>query len=388
MKILKLKAREIKDTRNNPTIEVQLKTDFGKFISSAPNGKSKGKYEKPIWKKSLNQDIKEINNFNIYYLDFKKFEDVGKIEKIFNKKIGGNSIIALEYVFLKALAKEQKKQVWELINPKAKKIPSLIGNVIGGGLHSNGKKPDFQEFHLIPLCNFKKAVQINKFAHKKIKKILFKIDNNFRKKLNDENAWSTSLNDIKIIFLLDKVRKTLEIKFKCKIILGIDFASSSFYKKNRYLYKNYVRKLNVSEQIEYIKKISDVVYYLEDPLQEKDFLGFSKLLKKTKNNLVVGDDLTVTNLKRIKKAHKNKSINAVIIKPNQIGSLIEVKKCVDYCKKNKIKIIFSHRSGETKENILSDLAFGFQSDFIKTGVLGKGRDEKLKRMIEIENKIK
>jgi len=130
-------------------------------------------------------------------------------------------------------------------------------------------------------------------------------------------------------------------------------------------------------------KIADKFYYLEDPLNENDFDGFKELRKKSKG-LVAGDDLTVTNLDRIVKAVKESSINAVIIKPNQNGSLTAVRDIIDFCRKNKIKTIFSHRSGETSEDILSDLAFGFQADFIKTGIAGRGRDEKLNRLIEIE----
>ena len=125
-------------------------------------------------------------------------------------------------------------------------------------------------------------------------------------------------------------------------------------------------------------------FYIEDPLDENDFAGFSKIKSK---GLIVGDDLTVTNLSRIKKAVKQKSVNAVILKPNQNGSLIALKKIVEYCRREKIKMIFSHRSGETSDNILADLAFGFGADFIKTGVTGRGRREKLKRLVEIERSL-
>jgi enolase len=179
------------------------------------------------------------------------------------------------------------------------------------------------------------------------------------------------------------VKENMIDEFGVKIHCGIDIASSQFFNK-RYNYKNSAKMLDKKNQIIYMAEIADKFYYLEDPLDENDFDGFKELRKKTKG-LIIGDDLTVTNLDRIIRATKKKSINAVIIKPNQNGSLIAVKDIVDFCRKNNIKTIFSHRSGETSENILADLAFGFQADFIKTGICGRGRDDKLNRLIDIGN---
>ena len=130
------------------------------------------------------------------------------------------------------------------------------------------------------------------------------------------------------------------------------------------------------------------LFYMEDPFEEEDFASFTALLKKYPNTLIVGDDLTVTNIKRLEKAIEMKSINAIIVKPNQNGSLIQVKSICELAKKKNIKIVFSHRSGETEENILADLAFGFQADFFKCGITGKERESKIKRLIEIEKKLK
>jgi enolase len=129
------------------------------------------------------------------------------------------------------------------------------------------------------------------------------------------------------------------------------------------------------------------VFYIEDPFGEEDFESFSKLLKKFPDSLIVGDDLITTSLKRLEKAIKMKSVNAIIVKPNQIGSLIEVKGVCELAKKNNIKLVFSHRSGETEENILADLAFGFGADFFKAGITGKEREAKIARLVEIEKAI-
>jgi enolase len=376
MKIKRISAKEIKDTRGDGTIEVILKTDFGKFKASAPNGKSRGSYEAKPWKGSLKKDIGFVNKINLKEIKFEKFDDLEKIEKIFGKEIGANTTIALEYVFLKALAKKENKEIWELINPRAKKLPMPVGNAIEGGVHSS-KGPDIQEFLFIPKTKkFSEGVKLNKKAYYHCKKILKKEDSEFKGKRGDENGWKTYLGNLEVMRIMKIVKDNLG-----NLEIGMDIAASEFYKNGLYAYKNKNISLNKKQQVEFISELSKIFYYLEDPLEEKDFSGIKKIKSK---NLIVGDDITVTNLSRIKKA----GVNAVIIKPNQNGSLMEIKKIVEYCKNNNIKIVFSHRSGETKENILADLAFGFQADFIKTGIWGKGRKEKLKRMINIERSLK
>ncbi|MFA6023388.1 MAG: hypothetical protein WC781_04855 [Candidatus Pacearchaeota archaeon] len=388
MKIKLLKAKSISDTRGDKTIEVQLKTEYGVFIASAPNGKSRGKYEAEPWKKSSNEDVKFVNAIKISEVKFDKFDDLALIEKIFRNKVGANTMIAIECAFLKALAKENKTEVWKLINPRAKNFPMPVGNAIGGGVHSPGKKPDFQEFHLIPNTDFEKAVKINKRGWENCSELLKNLDKNFTGKTNDENAWITEFDDNQVMEIIQDVKENMIEEFSTKIHCGIDVAASGLYKNNKYNYLNPKKSLSRSEQIKFMTEIADKFFYLEDPLEENDFSGFAELMKKAKGQgLIVGDDLTVTNLQRIDKAWKMRAINGVIIKPNQNGSLIEVKKIVEYCKSKGIKTIFSHRSGETSENILADLAFGFQADFIKTGITGKGRDEKLNRMIEIEKSL-
>src|SRR3989338_10789726 len=139
MIIKELRAKAIKDTRGDKTIGVFLKTDFGEFKASAPNGKSKGEHEATPWKKNINEDIKIINSYPLYQIEIESFDDLTLLEDIFIKQIGANSMIAIEYVFLKALAKKQNKEVWQLINPRAEKMPMPVGNAIGGGAHSSGK---------------------------------------------------------------------------------------------------------------------------------------------------------------------------------------------------------------------------------------------------------
>lgn len=384
MLIKSVDAKTILDSRKEKTILVEIKTNVGEFSASAPSGKSVGKHEVKIYKKSLEEDIKIIKKFSDYFVKevIENFDDLRRIEDIVEGHVGGNTIIALEYAALKALAKEQKKEIWELINKNAKKMPRLVGNCIGGGTHTQTKekKPDFQEFLIIPNeKTVRENFELNKKIQEKVRYAIKQEDEKFKGEKNDENAWIVSLNEKEILDILKNE----------KIDLGIDAAASTFYKRKNYYYENPVLKRSEEEQFYYLENLvkNFSLLYLEDPFNEENFESFSKLLKKTTSTLIVGDDLTVTNSKRLKKAIEKESINAIIVKPNQCGSLMEVKRVVEMAKKNKIKVIFSHRSGETEEWVLADLAFGFQADFFKCGISGKEREVKIKRLIEIENKL-
>jgi enolase len=375
-------AKVIRDSRKEKTISVSIKTNVGGFSASSPNGKSKGKHEAKPYKKSLEHDIKAVKDCGSYFSKeiIEKFKDLRRIEDILEGHAGANTLFALESAILKALAKEKKKQVWQIINPNAKKFPRLVGNCAGGGKHSDGKKPDFQEFLLIPKSkSVKEAQEINKKAKKQISEVLKKTDERFKGKKNDEDAWKTSLNEKEVLDSLKILR----------IPLGLDVAASGFYRRKKYHYENPILDRTKEEQLLYLANLvrNFNLFYIEDGFEEEDFESFAKLLKKFPDSLIAGDDLTTTNSKRFEKAIKMKSINAIIVKPNQTGSLLEVKNICELAKKNNVKIIFSHRSGETEENILADLAFGFGADFFKCGITGKERESKIKRLIQIEKKL-
>ncbi len=395
MNIKGVSAKSILDSRKEKTIQITIKTNAGVFSSSAPTGKSTGKYEAKPYKKSLEEDIKIIGKFSDYFSEenIDEFDDLRRIEDIVDGHVGANTLFALESAILKALAKEKNKEVWQLINPKAGKIPRLVGNCIGGGKHSvtNGKKPDFQEFLLIPEINSAiQAFDINQNAKFNAQIILKNVDDKFNSKKNDEDAWMTSFDDKKTLEVLKDLKDNIYDERKLYLDEGMDVAASGFYKRKKYHYENPKLDRTADEQLSYLSNLIKNFHllYIEDPFHEEDFESFSKLLKKFPERLIVGDDLTVTNYKILKKAVNMKSISGIIVKPNQNGSLIEVKRVCELAKENNIKIIFSHRSGETNENILADLAFGFQADFLKCGITGKERESKINRMIEIEKSLK
>ena len=377
MIIKEVEARAVKDSRGEKTIEVSV----NKVRASSPSGKSTGIYETKPYRKSLKWNINFLNRTKEFdNLEINSFDDLIKVEKLLKKKLklgnvkefGANGLFAFESAILKALAKDKGIELWQVVNSKAKKFPTPVGNAIGGGLHSSNKnKPEFQEFLLIPKeKSFSKNVKIMNHIYSKLKiKLKAKIK-------NDEGALQTSLSN-------DEVFETLS-KFK-KIRFGTDIAASSFYKKGKYSYKE--NKLDKKEQINYVNNLIKKynLFYVEDSLEEKDFSGFSKIKSK---NLIVGDDLTATQINRLEKAIRKKSINSIIIKPNQNGSLLEVKRVFEICKKNKIKTIISHRSGETLDSALADYSFGFGADYIKCGISTKWRETKLERMIDIEKGLR
>ncbi len=375
MLIKELHAKKIKDSRGEYTIEVNVNGQR----ASSPSGKSTGKYETPSYHISLDWNIKAINNLKINF-EINNFLDLRKIESLIKNRFkfrdvnqfGANALFALESAILKALAKSSGKELWQIINPHAGKIAVPVGNAVGGGLHSHNKNhPEFQEFLLIPKGkNIGDNVKIMNSVYSKLKKI---VKANSK---NDEGAWQTSLSN----------EETLEILSKFKNVkIGIDAAASSFYRRGGYVYTNKILSREV--QIHYINSLIKRydLFYLEDPMEEEDFRGFSKI---DKTNLIVGDDLTATHISRLKKAIRKKAINAMIIKPNQNGSLIELAEIFKMCKKYNINTIISHRSGETLDDALADYAVGFGADFIKCGISTKYREAKLKRLIQISRKIR
>ena len=396
MKPKQITAKFIFNSRMEKTIEVIVKTDSGNFSASAPSGKSKGSHEREAYKNTIENEVKKLESFSaqICEVNIEHFADLSHVEDILRGFIGANTIYALEVALLKAAAGEQGKALWKFLNEGARKFPIPVGNCIGGGLHSQeflGKKLDFQEFLVLPKSkNFTDSVFLMRKVYDacrdnlKARKVLGK--------LNDENALTTSLNNEETLSMFDKVRNQIEEESSEEIGIGLDVAASTFYDRSSetYNYKNADNFVNKEEQVGYISGLVDnySLSYIEDPIQEEDFESYGKVKDRAGGCLVVGDDLTVTQNERLVEAIKSDSINAIIIKPNQCGSLIEVNKVLKLARKYELKTIFSHRSGETLDYALADLAFASGADFIKTGIYGKEREIKLNRLISIEKEIK
>jgi len=398
----------IKNSRGERSVQIEVVTYEGRFKASAPSGKSKGKAEVISYNsKGIERSMKMLRGFcrGLKHMNFliKKVDNIKLVTELMRRfevrfgKFGGNVYYAMEAAFLKAAAADNGKELWEFINDDVNdslkpKMPMPVGNCIGGGLHSKtikGKKPDFQEFLLIPKeKSFSRAVTVNLRAYVYARKLLKKKQKDWRVKRSDEGAWMTSLNNEEVLDILKEVAR------KYKLRIGLDIAASSFYDKGYYRYKNKELIRDKVDQSDYMEKLIKKygIFYLEDGMHEEDFGGFKEVLNsvaeiKKSKTLIVGDDLTTTNLKRVHRAIRGGAINAMIIKPNQIGSILEVKKVVEFCKKNDIVMIFSHRSGETMDDTLADYCVGFGGQFMKSGIYGRERLIKMKRVMEIERTI-
>ncbi|UCD03549.1 MAG: enolase [Candidatus Woesearchaeota archaeon] len=388
MSILDIKAFKVLNSRSDPTIGVQVKTEKGKAWAAAPSGASVGKAEAKAYPHGIDAAIAHINSKadKLKKIDIEEFKDLKKIESEINiSKSGANATIALEYAFLKGLALEKQEPIWRVINPKAKKMPKLLSNVVGGGSHAAGGL-DIQEILVYSNSKtFADGAFLNAEIHKKIKLKLEKKDSYFIGGKTDEGAWTTYLSDLEALRL---VRDVIDHE-KTKMYMGIDLAASQLYKNEQYIWKNYAyksRKKSFTQQ-EHIDLVKDVIKrfklkYVEDPVYEDDFKGFAELNKLDTD--VCGDDLTATNVERIRRAIRTKSISAIIIKPNQVGSVVKTIDAINLAKRAGLKIAFSHRSGSTEDATLVHIAKAFEADFVKIGISGGERTVKINELIRIE----
>lgn len=385
MKIKRVAARKILNSRKEETIEITINN---KWSASAPSGASKGKHEVKAFPKQgvpvrfVNRTLNdEFRNFKVNV-----FEDFEEVEDIFRdyddtknlSQLGGNIIIAFEYALLRALS---NGAVWKFLNPLAQELPKPVGNCIGGGAHFKGVAPDIQEFLLIPDTQvFQDAAFANDYAYRIIGQELGITDK------TDEGAWAPKLSNLEVLNLLERVTERVESEVGFRVKLGLDVAASQLWNGRGYNYKNFggnKKSLSKEEQLEFINDLITRydISYVEDAFHEEDFESFSQL----KNDLIVGDDLICTDIGRLRKAIN--SVNALIVKPNQVGSLVKTAEIIEFAKQNDVTPVISHRSGETMDTMISDLAVGFEVPYIKCGIYGKERTAKINRLKTIENQL-
>ncbi len=372
-----IRGFRIFNSRGEPTILVKVTTDFGVFSGSAPSGKSRSDYEAYTLDIKLSLKILEKIKHNFIGLNEDDFDIMDEMlvemaGKNF-EKIGAHLGVALTSALLKASTRGNPYKYFEEIS-----FPYPIVNVVGGGKHGGGT--DIQEFHIIPTNaeTFPEAIEICEEAMKRIKTILLS-KGKFAGK-NDENALICDLDEEKTLDMVSEVAEDLEAR------IGVDIAASSLYHKakDRYVYEKLGREILPEQQMEAVKELIATwkVYYVEDPFHEDDFTSFAELLKWDRSILVCGDDLFSTNLDRLKRGLRYGSCNAIIIKPNQAGTIGLAMKVADHALKRDYKVVISHRSGETNDPIIADLALGL-GHFIKTGVWGGERLAKMNRLLEL-----
>jgi enolase len=387
------------NSRGNKTIEVDIISD-DKFLgrASSPSGASVGKHEAQSFKenspeKSLEELNKNLSKFiGIESHDTRAVYDVLKnIDNSENYgKIGGSVAYAISLASVESASKALNVPLFRLLKPVGDyKFPYPLGNILGGGSHAGPGTPDIQEYLICPIgaSNIIEAIEINIRVHKQLKTILEKLDNNFTYGRGDEGAWAPNLNNDQAIEVVEQAILDSGYNSGKEVAIGIDFASSSFWNETTqsydYLRQGLVRSTN--EQIDFVNDLIDKYHliYVEDPVHEEDFEGMSIINKNHPECLITGDDMLVTNKKRVKESIKYNSCSGAILKVNQAGSLYEALEFVNECNKNDIKLITSHRSGESIDSHIAEIAVATSSKLLKTGVIGGERVAKLNQLVRL-----
>jgi enolase len=390
MKIKSLTARTILDSRGQWTVEVALETRDGlRAVASAPRGKSTGSSEAhalPAARAAGNVNtliapwLKKIDLKDQLSLDVFLCELDGTPSK---SKLGANATLPVSVAFARAMAAGKRIPLWRHIRahagdnamPKRQAMPRLFINVINGGLHA-GNNLDFQEYLIIPKCRTtKESIDVGAALYHKLGEALEKRKGKGAVNLGDEGGYAPDFrNDAEPFEVLRSVARGLHLEKK--IDFGMDAAATDIKGiRDRRLEKTYIKLVEKYGLI-----------YIEDPFNEKDFLGFAALNLHYKGKIwIAGDDLTTTNTRLMKKAHAEGSVNAVIIKPNQIGTVSEALDAVRLARKYGWAVIASHRSGETNDDFIADFACGVRADGLKLGEPARGeRVAKYNRLLEIE----
>lgn len=386
--IKRIRAWKILDSRGRPTVSVLVETDKASAYAAAPSGASTGAHEVVAFPKSVDDAVKFVNNDISKALCGKGELNQKMVDDILHEidgtpnfaKIGGNTAIAVSMAVMKAAAAGSGKELAYFINPKAKKFPYPLGNAVGGGAHGGGT--DIQEFLLIPFGakTYPEAAFENAHMHSLLKDKLKVADDNFLTSRNDEGGWVTGLKAAEILDLMSRVIDEVDSDAK----IGLDLASTQLFDGENYNYNKEGLIMSPGEQIDYLADLVKTypIAYLEDPLQEEDFLGFAELNEKV-DCMVCADDLTVTNNVRLLQAIELKSCNTMIVKPNQIGTLSETLNVVETAKENDIATAISHRSGETTDATIAHLALATESLLLKTGIVGGERVAKHNELIRL-----
>lgn len=397
--ITDLKGRIIFNSRGSKTIEVDVISD-DKFLgrACAPSGASVGKHEALSFKencpeKSLVEFNKNLSKFigiesddprSVYYI----LKNIDKSENY--SKIGGSVAYALSLASIESASKALDVPIFRLLKASGDyKFPYPIGNILGGGSHAGPGTPDIQEYLICPIgaTNIIEAIEINFKVHKQLKTILEKQDNKFTYGRGDEGAWAPSLNNDQALEMVEKAVLESGYNSENEVAIGIDFASSSFWneKNNHYDYARQGVVRSPDDQIDYVNDLIDKYHliYVEDPVHEEDFQGMSIINKNNRECLVTGDDMLVTNKNRVKESLKYNSCSGAILKINQTGSLYDALKFADECNKNGIKLITSHRSGESIDSHIAEIAVATSSKLLKTGVIGGERVAKLNQLVRL-----
>jgi len=408
-KIIEIKSRQVFDSRGFPTVQSNVKLEDGSIGTSiVPSGASTGSYEacelrdenSKYLNKSVFNAVENVNNLINNHLKGKDSLDQENIDELLinldgtdNKsKLGANSILSVSIANCKAAAQSQKKEIFEYLSKDKKyKLPFPLMNIVNGGAHANNSL-NIQEFMIRPdgANSFEECMQIAFLTIQNLKKILEA--NKMNTSVGDEGGFAPNLNSDEeaIDLILESINKS-GFKPGKDVTLCLDVASNELYDgKNYSIITN--KKISSAELIDYYSALTNKypIKSIEDPIFEDDWSSWSRLTKGLGEKVqIVGDDLFVTNHKRLDRGIEEKSANAILIKLNQIGTVSETLKTIYLAQDNNFNTIISHRSGDTEDTFISDLAVATKSNQIKTGSLSRSeRVSKYNRLLNIEEILK
>ncbi|MBW2970531.1 phosphopyruvate hydratase [Candidatus Woesearchaeota archaeon] len=410
--IKKINARQILDSRGNPTVEVDVVTEVWRGRAKVPSGASTGRYEalelrdkeKAFNGKGVEKAISNINKIiakKLAGIDVRKQSVIDKtlikLDGTAKKsKLGANAILGVSLACARAGAHCNNLTYWEYLGQLSGNskpvMPVPFMNILNGGEHADNKLA-IQEFMIVPLGKcYSESLRMGAEVYHELKKEILKKYGKGSTGVGDEGGFAPNVSTTKQA--LDLITKAIsDTGYSKKVKIAIDAAASYFYKrgkKPRYLIDG--AEFPKEKMIDYYSFLMDVypIVSIEDPFEENDFASYAKLTRIAKKQkvMVTGDDLTVTNVKRIRKAAKAKACSCLLLKVNQIGTLTEAIAAVKLAQKNKWKVMVSHRSGETEDTFIADFAVGLGNGLIKAGAPCRGeRTAKYNELLRIEERL-
>ena len=398
-KITSIEGRVLFNSRGSKTIEVDVKSD-NKFLGRvcAPSGASVGKYEATSFPNGGPEESLKIltqNSQKFIGLDSSDLKTIhSTLKRLDNTNnysvIGGALAFAVTIASMESASRSLEQPLFKTLSQDSDvKCPFPLGNILGGGAHAGPGTPDIQE---ILICatgskTIEDAIETNLAVHKELRKVLEKEDPNFTNGRGDEGGWAPKLENQKALEVSAKACENLGFTLGKEVSLGVDFASSTQWneEKGKYLYDRSGFENSTGEQIDFAANIIDKfkLIYAEDAVHEEAFEDMAELTAKFPNTLVTGDDLTVTSKDILTKAIDVKACNAAILKVNQAGSLFDALEFANVANQNNIKLITSHRSGESTDSQISHIGIATKSKMLKVGVVGGERVAKLNELLRL-----
>lgn len=405
-KIVDITSREILDSRGNPTVETKVYTEKGNIgVFSVPSGASTGTREalelrdnderffgKGVLKAVSNVSLIKDKLVGVEVSEQRKIDEIMiELDGTANKSnLGANAILSVSVACLKAAALDSGLEVYEYLNRREKRLPYAMYNIINGGKHSSNNL-DIQEFMIVPkFKEFKEGLRAASEIFNQLKSLLIK--QGLSVNVGDEGGFAPDLksNEEALSLIMKSISEAGYIP-GVNVFVALDVAASSLYNKNNDTYKVDNNSLSREELLDYYVSLvkSYPIISIEDAFDENDYEGFKMITEVLGKKIsIVGDDLFVTNKELLKNGIDNKMCNAILIKLNQVGTFYETLETIVLAKQHNYTTIISHRSGETLDTFIADLAVSLNIPFIKTGSVTRGeRVCKYNRLMEIEEEL-